>query len=472
MQGTILIIDGVSTNRIMLKVQLSAAWYHVVQADRLEGCDALIRRTRPNLIVTAMTLPDGTAIDLRRRLAKDRALADIPMIAITAENDRTARIHALEAGVDDVLSQPLDDFMLQARIRGLLRGRAATDALHLHDIDHGNVFGPPPHNNLAEPIAPFAPALPKSRVVLLTQCPTTAPVWRRALSQHLSHDLQCFPVRDVHTLMSQQAPDAVVLELPNPTDSFGLRLIADLRARSATSDVVIIAVPNPACIPLAAEALDRGAHDVLSQGFCAQELSLRLNAQLRRRAFAQQLRNSVRDGLRDAMRDPMTGLHNRRYALPEIKRLAHSAAQTRQKMALLMVDLDHFKQVNDRHGHLAGDAVLVEAARRMRAVLRPCDLISRVGGEEFLIALPDVDRAAAYETAVTLCQTIDDTPFKIPGASASIHVTTSIGLAVGPDASATCQEDIVANLMHQADQALYAAKDGGRNQASLARHAA
>ncbi|MFC3118004.1 PleD family two-component system response regulator [Jhaorihella thermophila] len=109
----------------MLKVLLSSAWYHVVQADALAGLSAILRRVKPDLIVTAVNLPDGRAQMLR----SDPRLADVPIIAITAQNDHGARMAALAAGIDDVLCHPLDDTLLQARIRSLIRARTADQEL-------------------------------------------------------------------------------------------------------------------------------------------------------------------------------------------------------------------------------------------------------------------------------------------------------------------------------------------------------
>ena len=108
MQGTVLILDGIATNRIILKVQLCASYFHVVQSDRVEGIEDLARRAKPDLIITSMSLPDGRATDLHARLQKDEATAGIPIIAICAENDRNSRLSALAAGIDEVLSHLQD----------------------------------------------------------------------------------------------------------------------------------------------------------------------------------------------------------------------------------------------------------------------------------------------------------------------------------------------------------------------------
>ncbi len=467
-QGTILILDAVSTNRIMLKVQLSAAWYHVVQADGLDGLAALVRRTRPDLIITAMSLPDGDALELRRILSADARLDAIPVIAITPQNDRHARLRALAAGIDDVLAQPLDDVILQARIRSLIRSRSMADDLRLQGRA-SRALG------LAEPSAGFShPALP-AQVALVTHDAATGALWRARIKGKIRHQVRIHQIGDVQALMSQPVPDAIIVELTGPEDGAGLRLLADLRARNATRHSALIAIPNPADTHLAAEALDRGAHDVLPAGFCTDELPLRLESQLRRKARSDQLRANVRDGLRAAVLDPMTGLYNRRYALPQLTRMAQQAAETSSSFAVMLADLDHFKRINDRFGHAAGDAVLVETAHRLRDAIRPEDMIARIGGEEFMIVMPHTGQRAAMATADRLCRQIDATPFRVPGQAQPVQVTTSIGVVVAsPTARGgqCCGETLSAKLINQADLALYKAKDAGRNQATLTRPAA
>ncbi|MFV0512924.1 MAG: diguanylate cyclase [Jhaorihella sp.] len=468
MLGTILIIDAVSTNRIMLKVQLSAAWYHVVQADRLQGLLPLVRRTRPDLVVTAMALPDGSATTLHAALQGDPATAAIPVIAISAQNDRSARLAALAAGIDDVLGHPVDDTLLQARIRSLLRSRSSAEDLGQDDDTHDTF-------HLAEAARGFEPPLAAARVALVSADAATATLWRARLTPHVPHHLAPHRLGGVRSLLAEPVPDAIVVELSGaPGTPPGLRLLADLRARNGSRQAAVIAVADPANRRLAAEALDRGAHDVMPGGFCAQELALRLDTQLRRKARADGLRLSVRNGLRAAVRDPLTGLYNRRHALPHLARVAREAAATGSGFAVMLADLDHFKGINDRFGHPAGDAVLAETARRLQGALRPDDMIARIGGEEFMIVMPATGPKAAARTAERLRACIEDNAFPVPGIAEPVTVTISIGVVAGPPAgraSDTC--DAFANgLIRQADRALYQAKGAGRNQISLTRPAA
>jgi two-component system cell cycle response regulator len=455
MQGTILIIDGVSTNRIMLKVQLSAAWYHVVQAEGVAGLADLARRVRPDLVLTAMALPDGDAVAVKAALAGDPALASVPVIAVTAQNDRSARLRALDGGIDDVLAQPIDDGLLQARIRALIRAEA-----EVRDLIADTAPG------FAEALTGFAGPTRAARVTLLS---AAAPLWRARLAPLVPHGLRAGPLRETRELIAGATPDAVVLDLTG--DGTGLRLLADLRAHAATRHAAVIAVTGPGDPRRAADALDRGADDVMTDGFCARELALRLRRQLDRKEGRDRARDSLRDGMMAALTDPLTGLYNRRYALPHLARTMRAATDAGCGFAVMLADLDHFKRINDSFGHAAGDAVLVEASQRMRAVLGATGTVSRIGGEEFLIVLPGAGPESAAAAATRLCRCIDGAGFAIPGQAAPVAVSISIGVVVVAPGGG-CDDPETSALIGQADRALYRAKGQGRNRVSLTRSAA
>ncbi|MFC7545145.1 diguanylate cyclase [Plantactinospora sp. GCM10030261] len=163
-----------------------------------------------------------------------------------------------------------------------------------------------------------------------------------------------------------------------------------------------------------------------------------------------------------SLTDPLTGLWNYRYLKESIRREVERASRFGRMLSVLVLDLDRFKDVNDTHGHAAGDAVLVEFARRVRGVVREVDLTFRQGGEEFVVLLPETDARGAVRVAERLGAAVRDTPITAPRAGAAgpvaIPITVSIGIAVYPDHATTGQR-----VLDAADDALYAAKAAGRD---------
>lgn len=156
-----------------------------------------------------------------------------------------------------------------------------------------------------------------------------------------------------------------------------------------------------------------------------------------------------------ATTDALTGLKNRRYLQGKLEKMVASATEGRLCLSVLLIDVDHFKHVNDTYGHPAGDAVLQELSGKLRKYSRKGDLIARMGGEELIVVLPDTDQWEAADFAERLRLNIDRGPWK------SVTVTVSIGVA-------GCQaEDTVASLLSRADEALYESKKKGRNRVSV-----
>ena len=170
------------------------------------------------------------------------------------------------------------------------------------------------------------------------------------------------------------------------------------------------------------------------------------------------------------MTDPLTGLYNRRYGMSHLDRVAASSARSGRRFAVMLLDLDRFKTVNDVHGHAAGDAVLETVAARLRSSLHPKDMVARIGGEEFLVVLPETTMGAARQVAERLCRSVAGHPVRLDELSLEVSVTMSVGLALGPcltdgprDTSAETRQ-----ILARADAALLAAKSDGRNQVTIA----
>jgi len=461
MSGTILVVDDVATNRIMLKVRLGAACYETSQAG--DGATALemARRTLPDLILLDVALPDMTGYEVCRRLRADPATREIPVLMVSAFRHAEARLEALRAGAEDFVSKPVDETMLLARIRSLLRARETDEELRLRNTTERAM-------GLAEPTTDFERP---GTIALVAAQRETAIAWRRALAPGLDHDLIVLP-REAALADRSVTPDVYLIAADLAGSGDGLRLMSELRSRQGTRNAAVCIVLPENAPETGAMALDLGANELLPADFDPQETALRLQAQIRRRRQADRLRASVRDGLRLAVTDPLTGLYNRRYAMPHLARIAERARDSGRRYAVMLIDLDRFKDINDTWGHAVGDAVLTEVADRLRNHLRPSDLLARIGGDEFLVAMPDAQLGTARLAAERLCRAVESCPVSVPGLTGGITVTLSIGLALDDGGPQDSAPETIVQVTARADRALLDAKTDGRNKVNVGRHAA
>lgn len=471
MAGRILIVDDVATNRIMLKVRLTGACYHVYQAGT--GADALeiAKRENPDLIILSHELPDMSGDAVCAQLQKDPLTRDCPVVMSITCNSAEARIAALRAGAQDYLPKPLDEMTLLARVRSLLRARETENELRLRD-DTSRELG----------FAEIASDFVKPANVALIAPGGDAVSWKAALASVDSrHNIRVIapenalswpaPAREEPKGSDTgKAPDVFVISGDLTRQDEGLRLLSELRSRPATRHAGIIMVLREGAPQQAVIALDLGANDLVTGGFTPEELKIRIDALVTRKRRSDQLRNSVRDRLRLAMQDSLTGLYNRRYAFTHLTRISEHSRTSGHSFAVMMLDIDRFKQVNDTWGHQVGDQVLCAVAHRLRDNLRDVDLIARIGGEEFLVAMPDTTMDQARGAAERLRRLVEEIPIVPAPGMEPIHVTLSIGVSMGPGGQGNQQHP--EGLLQQADQALYASKNMGRNTVSFCRSAA
>jgi diguanylate cyclase (GGDEF)-like protein len=205
------------------------------------------------------------------------------------------------------------------------------------------------------------------------------------------------------------------------------------------------------------EGMDAGADDYVTKPFNAHELRVRLRAGRRILELQGELVRTREALRRQATRDGLTGVWNRTAILETLERELARADRENGALGVLLADLDHFKKVNDTYGHMAGDAVLREAARRMQAGLRRYDSLGRYGGEEFLVVLPGCDSCGAAARGERLREAVRSRAFSVPGAE--LTMTCSVGVSW----TGTPQPQQAAALVRSADEALYRAKNAGRD---------
>jgi two-component system cell cycle response regulator len=207
-----------------------------------------------------------------------------------------------------------------------------------------------------------------------------------------------------------------------------------------------------------AKGLDLGANDYIVRPLDRNEITARARTQIRRKRLQDQLQDNYQRSLALALTDSLTGLYNRRYLMAHLDGLMVRAAEGASGPAMLMVDIDFFKRVNDNHGHASGDAVLREVASRIARHVRSFDLVARYGGEEFVVVMPETQLAVAAMVAERLRTVVAAKPIALADGQGEINVTISIGIAVTREGG-----DTAAAMLQRADKALYEAKGRGRN---------
>jgi two-component system, cell cycle response regulator len=243
-------------------------------------------------------------------------------------------------------------------------------------------------------------------------------------------------------------------------DNFdGLRLCSQARSLERTRQVPILAISDADNNARLLRGLEIGVNDYLLRPVDRNELLARARTQIKKRRYTDHLRDNVQNSIEMAITDALTGLHNRRYMESHLATLAEQASARGKPLALMILDIDFFKSINDTYGHDAGDDVLREFAVRIRKSIRGIDLACRYGGEEFVIVMPETDMAVATMVAERLRRRIATEPFPIQHGARAVTVTISIGIAAL--ASST---DTAAQILKRADQALYRAKRDGRNR--------
>lgn len=463
MVGKVLIVDDVATNRIVMKVKLAAAGYYPMLAADGAACIALALRDLPDLILLDLMLPDMSGLDVLARLRAEPSLRHVPVVMFSASQDQAARSAAFRAGADEFLAKPIEDQTLLARIRSFMRSRDLYEGFAGHQ-DGLALLG------FAEAQPDFTPP---GLIAIITNRPEAALKIRHSIAEYLAERVVVVSGEDAMAEGFQQdrSPDVFLIEADCMGPGGGLRLMSELRSRSNTRHAAFCVLAGLNSATGAAVAFDLGAADLVSEAVAAEELAMRIVRLLARKREADILRASMQDGLRLAIIDPLTGLHNRRYGLAQLAAITESALRSGQEFAVLVLDLDRFKSVNDRFGHAAGDAVLIEIANRLSQNLRAGDLLARMGGEEFLVALPCTSLADARSIAERLCRAIEMDPVQL-SESNRLNITISIGLAISGDLTDFNHKDSLLAMIDRADRALLQAKSAGRNQVTISRSAA
>ncbi len=450
MTARVLVVDDILSNVKLLEAKLTAEYFEVITAFNGLECLARMDEGAPDIVLLDVMMPGMDGFEVCRRIKSNPRTAHVPVVMVTALDQPSDRVAGLEAGADDFLTKPVDDSALFARVRSLVRLKMMTDELRMREST-GQGMG------LIDPAETLIENNQSGRILVIEDRAESVAWFASALTP--KHEVSSADTFE-EALVRVKGGDYDLIVVSLGMRGFdGLRLCSQLRSLPEGRHVPILVVVSDGDRRKLTQALEMGVNDYLTRPVDKNELVARVRTQLRKKRYADRLRHNVQLSLEMAITDQLTGLHNRRYMSRHLDTMLVNAKRNERPLAFVIMDVDHFKQVNDTHGHDIGDEVLKEFAARIAANTRGIDLACRYGGEEFVVAMPDTDIAFATNIAERLRQSIETTPIRISRDPGQINITISIGIA-------RCEgrEDTAEALLHRADQALYRAKRTGRNK--------
>ena len=451
MTARILVVDDVDANVKLLEARLTADYFEVRTAHSGPEALHICARERADVVLLDVMMPGMDGFEVCRRLKADPSLRHIPVIMVTALDQPSDRVKGLEAGADDFLTKPVDDVALITRVKNLARLKMLTDEMLMRASTEEQMgFA----GDMSAKLDQFGQ---DGRILLVEDRDRSAGRILDAL-------------RSDHTVERETDPARALLRLPDGNFDLmivslsldhadGLRLCSQVRSLDRTRHLPILMMVEPGEDARMLRGLDMGVNDYIVRPVDPNELLARVRTQMKRKRYTDYLRMRLEETVEMAILDPLTDLHNRRYMTSHLKTLFEEASQRGKPLSVLMLDIDHFKAVNDGYGHAAGDSVLREFASRLRRNIRGIDLACRLGGEEFVVVMPDTDLAKAYVVGERLRQCIAAAPFYAGENIGTLKVTASVGVAALEFA-----DDTPEIILKRADQALYCAKRDGRNR--------
>lgn len=300
----------------------------------------------------------------------------------------------------------------------------------------------------------------KPRIVVADDSLVMRAVVRRCLDDHGYDVIEAEDGAAALEACQASNPTVALLDIEMPIMN-GYQVLAAMKADADLADIPVVFLTGRTDTTDIVEGLRLGAHDYLKKPFEPAELIARVSAAARLRALQDELRQ--RNAELDALGriDALTGLSNRRHGQESLDRRVSIARRHGITLSVLMIDVDHFKQVNDTEGHLVGDVVLRIVAARLRTALDAQHQLVRWGGEEFVALAAGLDDAAVADLAERLRTVICEAPFAVDE-SRSLSITVSLGCVSG-------RVDALSDVLQAADEALYEAKRNGRNRVAARR---
>ena len=454
MTAQILVVDDVPANIKLLEAKLSNEYYDVLTAK--DGFEALkqVKEHKPDLILLDVMMPGMDGFEVCQKLKEDSEVSHIPVVMVTALSEKADRLKGLESGADDFLTKPINDMALFARVKSLVRIKQLMDEVRLRDKTSFEM-------GITEVVnTTFISDVSGSKVLLVDDDEVQAKQLVARLSE--SYKVEYVQEPELAIAKAKEGSFDVMIISTLLSNVDGLRLASQIKSQEETRNVPLLVLVDEDDTNLMYKALEMGINDYLIVPVDKNEMMARVRSQIRRKKYQESLKSNYQKSISMAITDALTGLYNRHYLNTHLGNMVKQSLKNNKHLALMMMDMDHFKAVNDTYGHDVGDMILKQLATIIVESSRSAELIARFGGEEFVVLMPETAEPAALQAAERIRLLVETTPFKINPNGDTINKTVSIGVAIlHPDG------DSAEGLLKRADEALYEAKNGGRNQVKM-----
>lgn len=452
MTARVLVVDDIPANTKLLEARLMAEYFQVLVANNGKDAIEICELGQCDLVLLDVMMPEMDGFEVCERLKNNPKTMHIPIVMVTALDQVSDRVRGLECGADDFLTKPVNDLALTTRVKSLVRLKLISDELRMRATSG---------EEMAIDIESESGALINSQkrgeVVIVDDKPSS---YERIVA-NLSHEHDITVITDPQEALFRIADgtfEAVVVSL-SLLNFDALRLCSHIRSLERTRILPIVVLADIDHEGQVTRALELGVNDYVRRPVEKNELLARVRTQVKRKRYNDCLRDSIQSTIEMAVTDVMTGLYNRRYFETHSKPLFDKALAKKSPLSMIICDIDHFKSVNDTHGHAVGDEVISEFATRLRKKVRGIDLACRYGGEEFVVVMPETDMALASLVAERIRESVAEHPFIVEKGAKQLSITVSLGVSslqhgdLGPE-----------KILKRADVALYSAKKAGRNQ--------
>ncbi len=451
MTARVLVVDDLLPNIKLLEVRLTSEYFDVRTATNGTDAVAICERGDCDIVLLDVMMPGMDGFEVCKHLKSSPLTAHLPVVMVTALDQPADRLKGLEAGADDFLTKPVNEVALLARVKSLVRLKMLTDELRTRASASRDVGITDPNT------AALSDTGLGGKILIVDDRQTSYERLANSLGQVHNVEIETNPQQAM-----LRAPegnfDLVIVSLG--LDNFdGLRLCSQLRTMERTRKVPLLIIADLDDEQRILRGLEIGVNDYLMRPVDRNEMLARVRTQVRRKRYIDSLGNAVTLSMEAAVVDTLTGLHNRRYMQSHLTQLINEGVSTGTAFSLMILDIDHFKQVNDTWGHDAGDEVLKEFSARIRKAIRGIDMACRSGGEEFVVLMPETEPHVAQIVAERIRMRVERQPFPIYGGKKLISVTVSVGVSGFRSGHTTADA-----LLKRADEALYRAKRDGRNR--------